>query len=160
MFLELPPLATGSIVGFAEAVVIEEDMAADLARRVMHNPDAPVPEPVLHDVGPPVLSTIESANSQYFRFVLTDLEFEPGRMLVATEATTALPGLGAEAPTRKLTAALTLRGGGAVRFPSIDKERRLRPGQVAIFPAFLTNEVLPDDELVMLVCHATGPSFV
>ena len=55
---------------------------------------------------------------------------------------------------------MPLRGSASITFPSIAKVRALRIGVVAMYAAFLANEVEPDDEFIAVVCHAVGPSFV
>ncbi len=81
-------------------------------------------------------------------------------MLLVEQQSLSIDGLNALHPDRKLIVMLPLVGEASISFPSIAKDRRLAAGTVAIFPAFLANEVVPDEEFVALVGYAIGPSFV
>lgn len=154
--LSFPPLATPSIVGFAQASAFVSEVAEDLARRVVSG------QSIANEVNPVLARAVELANSLHFRFHVRDLV--PDHPLVLdnldSETPVSIEGLDDRSPTRKLTVVLALRSGATIAFPSIAKERRLVAGTIAMFPAFLHNEVVAEPDFLALVSHAIGPSFV
>ena len=156
----LPPLVTPSIVGFAEASLLAPEVAGAIQLRLADAADGPAIEHLLDEVAPLILKAVEVANSLHFRFDIVEVALEPSTMLLVEQQSLSIDGLNALHPDRKLIVMLPLVGEASISFPSIAKDRRLAAGTVAIFPAFLANEVVPDEEFVALVGYAIGPSFV
>ena len=157
---DLPPLVTPSIVGFAEASLLAPEVAGAIQLRLADAADGPAIEHLLDEVAPLILKAVEVANSLHFRFDIVEVALEPSTMLLVEQQSLSIDGLNALHPDRKLIVMLPLVGEASISFPSIAKDRRLAAGTVAIFPPFLSSEVVPDQEFVALVGYAIGPSFV
>lgn len=156
--ITIPPLATRSIVGFAEAELLLPEVAEDLAGRIDSDLDGNLAS-VVGDVAPLVLAAVEAANSLHFRFALTRLDLDRPEVLLGREREMVIGGLDADHPRRKLSVVLPLRGSADIIFPSIAKERRLVTGTAAVFASFLHRETEAGRAFVALAFHALGPSF-